>query len=136
MNFTINRIQHTGIPVTDLSRSVAFYEKLGFLPVMNSIFQYHGGTGNVTMMQQNDMVIELYQLPDSDLPEIVNRGNGHIDHIAFDVTDIDEVFRELTLNGFTIMEAGPVFLPFWENGCRYFNITGPDGERLEFNQIL
>jgi len=20
--------------------------------------------------------------------------------------------------------------------CKYFNITGPDGERLEFNQIL
>jgi lactoylglutathione lyase len=27
-------------------------------------------------------------------------------------------------------------LPFWKNGCKYFNITGPDGERLEFNQIL
>ena len=27
-------------------------------------------------------------------------------------------------------------LSFWKNGCNYFNITGPDGERLEFNQIL
>ena len=24
----------------------------------------------------------------------------------------------------------------WKNGCKYFNVLGPDGERLEFNQIL
>jgi len=35
-----------------------------------------------------------------------------------------------------IIEEQPVFLPFWEKGCKYFNILGPDGERLEFNQIL
>ena len=38
--------------------------------------------------------------------------------------------------GFKVIEEAPVFLPFWKNGCKYFNITGPDGERLEFNQIL
>jgi lactoylglutathione lyase len=27
-------------------------------------------------------------------------------------------------------------LAFWSKGCKYFNILGPDGERLEFNQIL
>jgi lactoylglutathione lyase len=34
------------------------------------------------------------------------------------------------------MEDKPVFLPFWKKGCKYFNILDPDGERLEFNQIL
>ncbi len=38
--------------------------------------------------------------------------------------------------GFHPIEAAPVKLDFWENGCMYFNILGPDGERLEFNQIL
>ena len=33
-------------------------------------------------------------------------------------------------------KGAKVFLPFWKNGCNYLNITGPDGERLEFNQIL
>jgi len=37
---------------------------------------------------------------------------------------------------FHIFEEKPVFLSFWAKGCRYFNILGPDGERLEFNQII
>ena len=37
---------------------------------------------------------------------------------------------------FQIIEPEPVFLNFGGKGCRYFNILGPDGERIEFNQIL
>lgn len=40
------------------------------------------------------------------------------------------------LAGYKILESAPVFLQFWKNGCKYFNIIGPDGERLEFNQVL
>jgi lactoylglutathione lyase len=82
------------------------------------------------------MIIEIYQMPENDLNEIRNRSNGHIDHIAFDVPDIENAFNLLKENGFNVIENEPVFLPFWENGCRYFNISGPDGEKLEFNQIL
>ena len=31
MNLKINHIQHIGIPVTDIKKSEAFYEKLGFV---------------------------------------------------------------------------------------------------------
>jgi lactoylglutathione lyase len=37
--------------------------------------------------------------------------------------------------GLITIEEGSVFLPFCKSGCRYFYILGPDGERLEFNQI-
>ena len=136
MNFKINHIQHIGIPVTDLTVSAAFYEKLGFQNVMESTFNFNGCKGMVAMMQQEEMIIEIYQMPERELGEIRNRINGHIDHIAFDVGNIDEAFNELKNANFNIIEAAPVFLPFWKNGCRYFNITGPDGERIEFNQIL
>ena len=136
MNFKINHIQHIGIPVTDLNVSAAFYQKLGFENVMASAFDYNGDKGKAAMMQQGSMIIEIYQMPENELTEIRSRKNGHIDHIAFDVTDIEEAFRELTNASFKIIETAPVFLPFWKNGCRYFNITGPDGERLVFNQIL
>ena len=136
MNFRINHIQHIGIPVTDLEVSETFYKKLGFENVMDSGFDYKGGIGKVSMMQRGVMVIEIYQMPESELDEIRERGNGHIDHIAFDVSDIDEAYNELKNASFHIIENAPVFLPFWKNGCKYFNILGPDGERLEFNQIL
>ena len=136
LDIHINRIQHIGLPVTNLAASKAFYETLGFTDVMASTFPHPEGTGHVSMMQCGDIVLELYELPASALDEIRARGNGHIDHIAFDVSDIDATFHTLRSAGYTILEPAPVFLPFWSNGCKYFNITGPDGERLEFNQIL
>jgi catechol 2,3-dioxygenase-like lactoylglutathione lyase family enzyme len=136
MPLKLNHIQHIGIPVTDIKVSEGFYERLGFTNVMASSFSYNGGKGNVVMMQQHNITIELYQMPEAELKEIRQRKNGHIDHIAFDVDDINEAFATLKENGFTVLEAAPVFLSFWEKGCKYFNITGPDGERLEFNEIL
>lgn len=136
MNFAINHIQHIGIPVTNIQLSEIFYEKLGFKNVMSSSFDYMGGKGIVAMMQRETMIIELYQLPETELPEIQNRKDGHVDHIAFDVDDIEKAFVELKNAGFSVIENEPVFLPFWKNGCKYFNVHGPDGERLEFNQLL
>jgi catechol 2,3-dioxygenase-like lactoylglutathione lyase family enzyme len=136
MNFKINHLQHTGIPVTDLAGSEIFYKKLGFENVMAAGFEFKGDKGKVAMLQNGNIIIEIYQMPANELAEIRSRNNGHIDHIAFDVTDIDGAFNELKNAGFNVIETAPVFLPFWKNGCRYFNITGPDGERLEFNQIL
>lgn len=124
------------MPVTDLKRSEAFYEKLGFANVMASGFDYQGGRGSVTMMRRDAMILELYQMPEAQLQEIRSRKDGHIDHVAFDVDNIDDTFSTLKNAAFSIVEDAPVFLPFWKNGCKYFNILGPDGERLEFNQIL
>ena len=137
MDLKINHIQHVGIPVTNIELSEAFYKKLGFKNIMNSTFEIENEKGGiVNMMEQNGIIIELYQMPKSKLSEIKNRKNGHIDHIAFDVDDIKSTFEVLKKNGCTILEQEPVFLPFWKSGCKYFNITGPDGERLEFNEKL
>ncbi len=136
MNLKLNHIQHIGIPVTDSKKSEGFYQQLGFKNVMSATFEQQGEKGTVAMMMRDRMIIELYQMPEKELVEIRNRKNGHIDHIAFDVDDIDKAFEELKAASFSISEEQPVFLSFWKNGCKYFNITGPDGERLEFNQIV
>ena len=136
MPIKINSFQHLGIPVTDLKRSEKFYHRLGFENVMQSTFLFREETGFVSMMKRDGMVIELYQLPANEIESIRTRKDGHIDHIAFDVDDIDATFKELKQEGFDIFEENPVFLAFWNKGCKYFNVKGPDGERLEFNQIL
>jgi lactoylglutathione lyase len=137
LNIKINRLQHVGIPVSNIQVSEVFYEKFGFKNVMSSTFEINGETGGkVAMLQSGDIIIELYQMPTSELAKIRQRQDGHIDHIAFDVDDIDQTFRVLKEAGYIILEVEPVFLAFWKKGCKYFNILGPDGERLEFNQIL
>lgn len=132
----INHLQHIGIPVTNVVASEAFYTQLGFEKVMQSPFQEDGQTGTCVMMKNKSIIIELYQLPAHKLQEIRNRKDGHIDHITFDVDDIDVAFAALKNASYQVIESAPIFLPFWQNGCKYFNILGPDGERLEFNQIL
>jgi catechol 2,3-dioxygenase-like lactoylglutathione lyase family enzyme len=133
---TINGIQHIGIPVTHIQSSQAFYERLGFANVMQATFDEKGEPGTCVIMQRAQMIIELYQLPESGLGKIRSRQNGHIDHVVFDVPDIDVAFAALKDAGFNILEPEPKFLQFWAKGCKFFNITGPDGERLEFNQVL
>ena len=59
MNLNLTRIQHVGIPVADLVRSEAFYNRLGFTNVMSSTFQHEGGQGKVAMMKQDDIIIEI-----------------------------------------------------------------------------
>lgn len=136
LQLSISSIQHIGIPVISLVRSEAFYKRLGFTNVMQAHFMHEGDVGTCIMMKRGEIVIELYELPEKDREAIRNRKDGHIDHIAFGVPDIDAAFAVLKAGGFSIIEEAPVMLNFWQNGCKYFNITGPDGERLEFNQIL
>jgi len=129
-------LQHIGIPVSDVDRSLAFYARIGFDNVMRKDFDDGTGTVRVAMMRRAGVVIELYQLPPVKRKEIRSRRDGHIDHIAFDVADIESAFDELKRAGLTPLQEAPVQLDFWERGCAYFSVRGPDGEILEFNQIL
>jgi catechol 2,3-dioxygenase-like lactoylglutathione lyase family enzyme len=129
-------LQHLGIPVTNLEKSVLFYTKLGFNRVLKAQVNEPTGKVYVTMMKRKNVIIELYQLTVEELVELRSRSDGHIDHVAFDVKDIDAAFSELRAAGFETIQDSPVFLDFWDKGCKYFAIRGPDGEKLEFNQIL
>lgn len=129
-------MQHLGIPVTNLDTSVAFYERIGFSRILSAHVDEENGKVLVAFMEQRGVVIELYQVIEQERDEIRKRSDGHIDHIAFDVADAESAFRELKAAGFTMVEEKPVFLNFWKKGCLYFAVRGPDGEKLEFNQIL
>lgn len=127
---------HLGIPVTDLEKSKNFYEDLGFVQVMNAEIRKEEGTIEVAFMEFEGFQIELYKLFGDELEAMNLRKDGHIDHIALDVVDIDKAFQELKEANFDIIDAEPNYLPFWDNGVRYFTIKGPDGEKIEFNQVL
>jgi lactoylglutathione lyase len=116
--------------------SIPFYERLGFENVMESPFEFDGGFGTCVMMKNHEVIVELYQMPEKQLAEIKERKVGHIDHFAIDVEDVDYAFEALKQAGFEIIEKEPTFLAFWKNGTRFFNVKGPNGEIIEFNQIL
>jgi lactoylglutathione lyase len=136
VSLSITGLQHVGIPVTNIQASETFYQGLGFSKVMEAPFDYKGATGTCIMMKRDTIMMELYQFPAQELAGIRSRGDGHVDHIAFGVPDIDEAFATLKDAGYSMVEETPTFLKFWGNGVRFFFIVGPDGERLEFNQVL
>jgi lactoylglutathione lyase len=130
-------LQHLGIPVTDIERSKAFYMQLGFIEAMRTDIQPQTEVIRVAMMQHENFTIELYQLGQEERREIARRSDGHIDHVALNVLDIDQAYAEIKAAGLEILEDdAPVFLPFWEHGVKYFTVRGPDGEKVELNQIL
>ena len=63
---------------------------------------------------------------------------GAWDHIAIDVDDVDKAWADAKEVGYKIVEGedGPILLPFFDKGVRYFTIEGPNKEKIEFNQKL
>lgn len=130
-------IQHLGIPVTRIDSSSLFYQRLGFTVEFSTTLKESDGNTRVAMLRNGNLTIELYEQPAEKTREVAGRSDGHIDHVALDVADINAVLREIKSMGLNVLEENaPVFLPFWEKGVKYFTVRGPDGEKVEFNQRL
>ena len=124
----ITGIQHIGIPCADLDETIRFYEGLGFQLTWRAA---PGSAGNVAFLQKGTCVIETY----TGAP--LARANGAVDHIALNVTNIESVFAWINASEtYQSLDAEIQQLPFFERGVRFFRISGPNGETVEFNQIL
>lgn len=117
-------VQHIGVPTNDIEKTIAFYTDLGFTVA-------HRANNNgelVAFLKLGDLTVETYQNG-----KAVGTA-GAVDHIAINVTDVNEARRRADAMGLNVIEEGQ--LPFWTNGVKYFTILGPNQEKLEFNQYL
>lgn len=118
-------LQHIGIPTNNMDKTVEFYYKLGFKTALET----KDGDTRVVFLKFGDLVLETYENGQAKLRD------GAIDHLAFHVEDIEEAYKFIQDQGFKILTE-ITFLPFWENGIKFFIIEGPNLERLEFAQYL
>lgn len=126
-NYTTG-IQHIGIPTNNLNETIAFYKKLGFEAALETVNEEAGE--RVAFLKLKTLVIETYENKAATLK------SGAIDHIAINVFDITKTYEyienaNLNTTGDTIH-----FLPFWDNGVKFFTIEGPNMEKIEFSQYL
>lgn len=121
----IKGLQHIGIPTNDIAKTIEFYKKIGF----EVAFETVNGTEKVAFLRINNLVIETYE---NGKAAIVN---GAVDHIAIDVLDIEQAYASIKELDLEVLEE-ITFLPFWENGVKFFIIKGPNCEKLEFAQYL
>ncbi len=117
-------LQHIGVPTNDIENTIRFYTALGF-----EVAHRADNNGElVAFLKLGDLMIETYQNG-----KAVGAA-GAVDHIAINVTDVEEARRIADAMKLEVIEEGQ--LAFWENGVRYFTILGPNREKLEFNQYL
>lgn len=124
----ITGLQHVGIPTNDIEATIEFYTSLGFEPVHRTENPANGE--QVCFLALGNLCIETYQ------NGCAVGTAGEVDHIALDVTDIDQAFREIQQAGYRMLDQQVQSLPFWERGVRFFTILGPNGEKVEFCQKL
>lgn len=122
----VTGLQHIGLPTNDMAATVKFYQSLGFQIAHQTV--NNGET--VCFLQLGSVCVETYENG-----RAVGRA-GAIDHVALDVSDIEAAWAAVQAAGHQPLEAEIQSLPFWTNGVRFFNILGPNGEKVEFGQIL
>jgi len=130
----VTGFQHLGIPVVDLENSIDFYGGIGFAVTDRFEIEEDGGSTKVAFLNIGSFCLELYQQSMRPIPK--DFSPGPIEHFALDVLDIDQTFRDVKAAGFKPLSDAPIRLPLRERGIKYFVILGPDGEKVEFNQIL
>lgn len=117
-------VQHIGIPTNDLDKTVEFYKKLGFEIAFEAVEE------KVAFLKLGSLVVETYENHEAKMEY------GAIDHVALDVRDIEEIFQYINEAGLNSTQDTIHFLPFWENGVKFFTIEGPNKEKVEFSQYL
>lgn len=74
----------------------------------------------VAFMRLNGLTLEIYENRSAVM------SYGAVDHIALNVTSVDEAFEFVNESGLNNTKDSIHFLPFWENGVKFFTIEGPN----------
>ncbi|GAB6099570.1 hypothetical protein JCM16358_14490 [Halanaerocella petrolearia] len=133
----VTGLQHIGIPTIDLEETINYYKKLGFKVDSKVKIERPEGKLDVAFLKQDDVVIESYHFNDEKLLEQVrNRGNGHIDHYALDVVDIEKAHSSVKDLGYKMIgDKIDGISAFHGKGVRFINTKGPNNETIEYNEL-
>ena len=116
-SWAIDHISAVTLPVTEMDRSVAFYQRLGFE------ISYGGSGAAFTTMRVGESVINLRR--------VSSAGNPGWGRVILRVRGVDALYADLLANG-----LAPAVPRDAEWGERYFEISDPDGFVISFAQPL
>lgn len=124
----VRKIEHVGIMVRSLEKSIPFYKDVLGLQHVETIVHNNGAVrlAFLSFAGFPETEIELIEGAAGELPSA-----GRVHHVAFTVDDIDAEYarvRELDVTG--LDEA----ITTLANGSRYFFFRGPDDELIELFQ--
>jgi len=123
------RPHHIGIIVSDLARSVSFYEALGFKPTL--VIPSEDGSRTITFMQLGEMQVELFWYAET--PSRIERGEKALGfvHFALQTDDVAADLAELKAQGLIPDDITPLDVP---PRFKLAFILDPDGVEIELMQ--
>lgn len=127
---SIKGLAHIGILTSDAQKSKNFYtENLGFKFDFETILHKPDGSSKkLVFIKLNNVTLEFIE--PSDKSQLKN-SSGIIDHISFEVNDIEKICTKLTKKGINFKSAQPIDLDNVYGGVRIIFLEGPNGETLE-----
>lgn len=133
---TIKALQHIGIIVPDVKASAAWYiEKSGF--VQEGDFWADGSHAIFVRNPASNVLFELIQRPDgSEEAKEAQEKGGHIDHVAYEVEDLERELANAKACGMELIEGICDVPTFWENGFQYFLVRSAGREKIEYCRVL
>ncbi|MDO5540925.1 MAG: VOC family protein [Eubacteriales bacterium] len=134
----ITGVQHLGIPVADLKKTIAFYkDNLGF-ELIHQKTVFNPGKIDAAFLKQGDMVLECYQLSGEELEEVAGRKDGLLDHFAIAAPNLDEECEKARVKGVRLhassLDGIKDYPTLGRNGVRGVNFVGPNKEVIELCQ--
>ncbi|MBN2908120.1 VOC family protein [Polycladomyces sp. WAk] len=122
----VRKIEHVGVMVKDLERSIAFYREVIGLELISTLTHTNESLklAFLGFPEAKETQVELIQGYNDQLPR-----EGKVHHLAFTVGDIQKEWDRLKQLNISFIDNEIVTLP---NGSKYFFFYGPDGEWIEF----
>ena len=117
---SVTRLHHAGVHVASLERSIAFYQTVFGLRLAERLSL---GAEQLAFLEVGSSRVEL--IADG----TAGRATGVVDHVAFEVEDLDGWVSRLRQHGVRLLDEAPIEVPAL--GARILFCLGPDGERIE-----
>ncbi len=122
---------HLGMASSDIEATVAWYtENLGYKVTGDFMAPPIGRF--VFIENEEGSIYEIYPAGENEEAG----AHGKIAHYCFDSEDIEKDYEYCVEKGYSFTTNGIEELPFWDNGIKYFKISAPTGQEIEFCQIL
>lgn len=118
------KIHHVALIVSDIDRSIQFYEKMGFV-ILNKTFRKERNSWKVDL-KVRDVQLELFTFPDAPQRPSYPEAQG-LRHLAFSVENLESFYKELKTKGIQLEEIRVDHL----TGKKFFFFADPDDQPLE-----
>jgi len=112
----IKRIEHVGVVVRDVEASRRLWEDC-FCIKLSGVEEFSDRPVKLALYPVGESMVELIAgtTPDSKHARMVAEGRGGINHLCFEVEDIDEALAELKAKGVPLLDQVP---RIGHAGCR------------------